>query len=179
MIEINQFAVQHSLITPVALALGEPPPTKIANQKWMVLLSGVALIDLKGTLVNDWLRDSVRIQIDIRPTLQRMILRHSIPEPPGNAHTPGLQVDDSVPFAGLSSVLDPLPSGRGGYAVDAWKPALISTEINAFTGASIPRFFLGIQANLAALNKDTVIHRVSYHMTLVGKIVFAKTQVIP
>lgn len=176
MVAVNQFAVQHSLITPVALAVGETPPAKIGKQRWMVMLSGVALVDLKGALANDWLRETAVIDLDLRPTLQRMILRHSIPEPAGNAHFAALQIEDLAPFASPSAVFNQPQSGQAGYAVDAWKP-LLTTETDGVTGQTLPRIFRGLNVDLAVRNRGAVIHRVGYSVTLIGRIVFPKAPI--
>lgn len=39
------FAGQNWLITPAALAVNEPKPTSISDQIWVLMLSGVAIIN--------------------------------------------------------------------------------------------------------------------------------------
>ena len=44
---------------------------------------------------------------------------------------------------------------------------------DAVTQAPLARLFAGIQVDLAVMGTDTLLHRVSYSITLVGQIVFA------
>ena len=69
---INTFAGQNWLITPAALALHEAPPRDIHAQKWLLTLSGVAMVDLKGNIfLGDDLTklDQERVDNFIRPLL--------------------------------------------------------------------------------------------------------------
>ncbi len=45
-------------MTPAELAVNETQPRSIADQKWMLILSGVAHLNLKGN-GSEWLRETV------------------------------------------------------------------------------------------------------------------------
>lgn len=83
-----------------------------------------------------------------------------------------LQVEQWAPFAALSSVLNQHESINSGFAVDLWRPNPFVTKTDAFSGVPLDRLFTGIQVDVAVRDSDAWIHRVSYHITLLGKIVF-------
>lgn len=78
-----------------------------------------------------------------------------------------------TPFAALSSVLNEHESINSGFAVDLWRPNPFVTKTDPLTGTALDRLFTGIQVDVAVRESDAWIHRVSYHITLLGKIVFA------
>jgi hypothetical protein len=53
-VSFKSFAGQNWLITPAALAANEPKPTRIADQKWVVSLTGVGILDLQGNNLHDF-----------------------------------------------------------------------------------------------------------------------------
>lgn len=58
------------VITPVALAVTDNPPADIYGQRWLLVLSGVAVCNFEGKTTNDWTRDTILIQPDINSALQ-------------------------------------------------------------------------------------------------------------
>ena len=65
MIPINTFAGQNWLITPAALAVDEARPQNISGQKWLLVLSGVAITDFKGNSPAHWLAETLIIKPDV------------------------------------------------------------------------------------------------------------------
>jgi hypothetical protein len=53
----ENFAGQNWLVTPAALAANETQPSSISDQKWLLVLTGVGLVDLQGNNPNDWRRE--------------------------------------------------------------------------------------------------------------------------
>lgn len=51
-------------------------------------------------------------------------------------------------------------------------PEPVREKTDAFSGVPLDRLFTGIQVDVAVRDSDAWIHRVSYHITLLGKIVF-------
>jgi hypothetical protein len=78
---INSFAGQNWLITPAALALGEAPPPTIHAQKWLLTLSGVAIVNLEGNSVAQWLHETLILQPTVVDPMHYAIATHSIPIP--------------------------------------------------------------------------------------------------
>jgi hypothetical protein len=73
---IDTFAGQNWLITPAALALHDAPPQNIHDQKWLLTLSGVALVGLRGNSEAEWLRDTLILQptVSIRCATQSLFI---------------------------------------------------------------------------------------------------------
>jgi hypothetical protein len=175
MIEVTEFGGQNWLITPAARAVGEPAPAHISDQKWLLVLSGVGIVNMKGVTSDAWLHDEVHILPDLRGPLDFAISRHGIPRPPG---TEGLnyevrfQLGQWSPFAGLSSVFDQNESVNAGFAVDAWRPSPFGFGTDSFSGQLDTDLFTGIVVDVAVRDSDAWLYRVGYNITLEGRIVF-------
>ena len=177
MIEVTSFGGQNWLITPAALAVNETPPANIGAQKFLLVLSGVGIINLKGETSNDWLRDSVHILPDMLGPKNYAIARFGIPRPTGTAgadYYTVFQVEQWSPFAAISSIFDQDQSINAGFAVDDWRPAPFNTGTNAISGAPVGNIFTGIIADVAVRDSDAWLYRVSYNITLLGRIVFTR-----
>lgn len=176
MIEAKSFAAEHSLITPAATAVGDAEPTRIQDQRWLLMLSGIAIIDLKGVTGSAWRKETVLLRPDLRGVLQVAVNQYSIPTPPGadgfNFST-WFQVEARTAFAALSSVFNENESVNSGFAVDHWRSNQDETKRDAFSGEMLSRVFNGIQVDVGVRDSDAWIHRISYNMTLLGKIVFS------
>lgn len=175
MIDASSFAGENWLITPAASAVGAAEPTRIQDQTWLLVLSGVAIVDLKGVTASEWRRETVLLQPELSGPLQYAITRYSIPTPPGADgynFTTSFQVEQWAPFAALSSVFNQHESVDSGFAVDVWRPNHFETKQDAFSSAMLDRLFTGIQVDVAVRDSDAWIHRISYQITLLGKIVF-------
>ena len=161
------FAVQNSLITPVALAVNEPQPADITGQQWQLVFSGVLIVDFAGNNPHDWRRETIILSPDMQGPIDFVVNRFGFPKPVVNPLA--FQVDQSALFAAVSSGFE---GERGivdsGFAVDQWRnaPFFQDTDIN---GAVVDRLFAGIQVDIAVRNDKAVLHRVSYHITLTGK----------
>ena len=182
MIEVTTFGGQNSLITPAAHAANEPPPRSISNQKWLLVLSGVGIVNMKGKTADDWLHDQVLIMPDMHGPLSYAISRFSIPRPPGNEdveYNVGFQLDLWSPFAGLGSIFDENQSVNAGFAVDDWRPSPFGSGADAFSGQPVGNIFTGIVVDAAVSDSDAWLYRLGYNITLEGRIVFTATQPIP
>lgn len=173
MIEATTFAGQNWLITPAALSVNEAPPA-IEQQKFLLVLSGVVVIDLKGNSGAQWRRETVSIRPDLFNPLQYAVARHGIPTPPGtggNNYWLGFQVEQWAPFAAVSSMFNENESVDSGFAVDVWRPNPFVTA-TGFSNATLDKLFSGIQVDVAVRDTDAWLHRVSYNIVLQGRIVF-------
>ena len=174
------FAGQNWLITPAALAVNQAPPKTISDQEFLLVLSGVVIINLQGTLPDDWLQQTITIGpggLDVNSPLQYSVTKWAIPLPPPvpSVYTLGFSLTEWAPFAGLSSVFEKNSgSVDAGYAVNDWRPTPFPTGANAADvhGNPVSNLFQGINVDLAVRNKNATIYRVSYNITLLGKIVF-------
>jgi len=176
MLEPSSFAGQNWVITPAALAAGEAAPKQIRDQVWFLVLSGVALVDVKGVSGSEWRRETVLLRPDLSGPLQHAIARYGIPTPPGAEgynFTTRFRVEQWAPFAALSSIFNEQESINSGFAVDVWRPHPFESQQDAFSNAMLDRLFSGIQVDIAVRDSDAWIYRLSYNITLVGKIVFS------
>jgi tetratricopeptide (TPR) repeat protein len=172
MIEVTEFAGQNWLITPAASAVNETPPPRIQDQKWLLCLSGVAMVGLKGQTSSDWTRTTVSFWPDLHGPMQHAVAKYGIPVPQGA----GLwfQVEQWAPFAALGSIFNKEQSINSGFAVDVWRPNPFGTEPDATTNAPLNNLFRGIQADVAVRDSDAYLYRLGYNIVLLGKIVSAK-----
>jgi hypothetical protein len=183
---LTNFAGQNWLITPAALAVGERPPASIHDQKWLLVLSGVVLADFKGNSSAQWLHETLSFVPDMAgPTgsgpLNWAISHFSIPKPPGS---PGVDysivfsLEEWAPFASLSSIFNQDQSINSGFAVDVWRPSPFNTGTDALSHLPVNNIFTGINVDVAVRDTDAWIFRVSYNITLLGKIVFTEVVIL-
>jgi hypothetical protein len=180
----RKFAGQNWLITPAALAVGESPPASIHEQKWLLVLSGVVIADLKGDDTAQWNHQTISFMPDMAGSddpsstsgpLNWAINRYSIPKPPG---APGAQylirfsVEEWAPFVSPNAIFNQGQSINSGFAVDAWRPNHFGNGRNALTNQPVNNLFTGINADLAVRDTDAWLYRLGYNITLLGKIVF-------
>ena len=181
---LTDFAGQNWLITPVALAVGENPPKSIRDQKWLLVLSGVVVANLKGDNSGQWNHQTVSFIPDMAGTddptstsgpLNWAISQHSIPKPPGSAGVQYLirfSLEELSPFVSLGSVFNQGQSIDSGFAVDDWRPNHFGSGTDVVTSQPVNNIFAGINADLAVSDSDAWLYRLSYNITLLGKIVF-------
>jgi hypothetical protein len=171
-IGFKSFAGQNWVITPAALAVNEPKPTSISDQNWLVVLTGVGVLDLQGNNVNHCRREVLVFFPDINAPLQFAVNKYSIPKPAAPNVAPALDLELWAPFAAVSSTLSKETGVvDAGFSVDAWRPNPFLATTDAFD-KPVSQVFTGIDVDVAVRNTGATLHRVSYHITLVGKIVF-------
>jgi hypothetical protein len=170
---VTAFAGQNWLITPAARAVNEPAPG-IADQSWLLVLSGVTIPNLKGRSSSDWLHETLVIGPDLSGPLGYAINRFGIQRPPGtegNNYDVAFALEEWAPFAGLSAVFDQDQSVNAGFAVDVWRPNPFDSGTD-LAGRPVNRIFTGIRVDVAVRDSDAWLYRVSYNITLLGKIRF-------
>lgn len=176
MLEPHRYACTNWLITPAAPAVGEPPPADASEQRFLLVLTGAAVVDFEGKAPSfPWTHGTLLIRPDLDTPLQYAILRYGLTTPPGDAGaawTPEFLVEQCAPFAGLAAFYS--PAGKvSGAACDAWRAHHYETRVEAITSAPLHPVFAGIEADLAERTHGGIIHRVNYHITLVGQVRFA------
>lgn len=171
-IGVKSFAGQNWAVTPVALAVNEASPASINDQKWQFVLTGVAIVDFIGNNANDWRRDTLLIPPDIIGSPLGFVLRHFGVSPPGGDGRPAFQLEQWAPFAAVSSSFSrETGTVDAGFAVDQWRPHKFLSDVTV-EGVQVNQLFNGIDVDLAVRNNQAVLHRVSYHITLIGRVVF-------
>jgi hypothetical protein len=187
---LTDFAGQNWLITPAALAVGQAHPRDIRDQKWLLVLSGVVIANLKGDYSGDWNRQTVSFIPDMAgsddPTstsgpLNWAISHYNIPKPSGSVGTDYLirfALEGWSSSVSLGSVYDQAQSINAGFAVDDWRPNHFDSGTDVVTGQPANNIFTGVNADLAVSDSDAWLYRLTYNITLVGKIVFIAPPVI-
>jgi hypothetical protein len=174
--QLTNFLGQNWLITPAALALSDPPPEDIHDQKWLLVLSGVVQADLQADEVNTI--QEVHFIPDIASPCDYAINHHGIPRPPG---AEGFQYDVAfqaelwAPFAAVSSSYNP-DADWDNLGVKNWRPSPFRTAFDMFTGNSIHRIFDGIIVK-CLVSSDVTIGEISYNISLLGRIVFTQIRI--
>ena len=151
----------------------------LRDQLWLVTLTGMVGTEFTGTLANDWNRETLALRPGIAAALERVVAAHGIARPPNSI--PVFEVEQAAPFASVSAALGPAPpppsplGARGtqaGFAADAWRVDLTS-ETELPTKVVLNRIFVGLSVDLAVRNRGASIHRVSYIVSMLGRIRFA------
>ena len=63
-------------------------------------------------------------------------------------------------------------SVNSGFAVDVWRPNPFGTGSDVVNNTPLARLFNGIQVDAAVRDTDAFMHRLSYHISLVGQVKF-------
>jgi hypothetical protein len=176
---VELFPGQNWLISPAAIAVNEHRPSNIGGQAWLLVLSGIGIVNFNTESApvdpaDDWTRATVRIRPDMDSPLEFAVHRYSIPVPrtrAGNDGVPVFNADQWVPFAAVSSYLHDRARDPG-FAVEYWKPTHFEPTLDV-AGNPLHQVFGGIDVTLA-VRDSSIIYRVSYHITLVGRIVFVE-----
>jgi hypothetical protein len=106
--------------------------------------------------------------------LNYAINRFSIPRPPGPAGSfyTGFALEEWSPFAAPSSMFNQGQSLNSGIAVDTWRPSPFASGTDALSNRPVTQVFTGITVDVAVRDTDAILHRISYNITLLGRIVF-------
>ncbi|GAB5905531.1 hypothetical protein OKHIF_36320 [Mycobacteroides chelonae] len=169
MVLIPNFESQSHFFTPVALAVNEQQPSSIVDQRFVFQTNGVAIVNMPGQTSVDWSRNQALISPNMSDAFKAITTRHNIPIPAGAF--PWFQVDSVIPFATLSSIFDRHQAIDAGFAVDRWR-FRTRTGIGVQPGQTIQSLFDGLLVDLAVRDSDAVLHRISYHITVQGRIRF-------
>lgn len=131
---LRDFAGQNWVITPAPLAAGESRPTSIRDQKWLLVLSGVVIADLRGE-DGEWGHQTVSFMPDMSGPddpdstsgpLNWAINRYSIPKPagsPGMDYLIRFSLEEWPPFVSPSAMFNESQAMNCGFAVDLWRPS--------------------------------------------------------
>ena len=169
-VHVKSFPVQNWVITPVPFALGEPVPSDVRLQKWQLVLTGVMVIDFQGNNPHDWNRDTLTFFPDIQAPLNSVLQSLGITQPPDT--TLGFDVLEWAPFVVPASVFSrEAGTVDAGFAVDAWR-AKFAFGQDTITNTRVTHLYSFFEADLAVRNDHATLHRVSYHLQLVGRLAF-------
>src|SRR5215212_2714401 len=172
---IDTFAGQNWLITPAALARNESPPATVSAQKWLLTLSGVGIVNLKGNSEDHWLHETLLLEPTIIDPMHYAIATHGIPTPQGtegSQYSLAFRVEQWSPYASLSSIYNRDESYYSGFAVDVWRPNPFGAGLDALSHQPVGNLYTGLQVDVAVRDTDAWLYRVGYNILLLGRIVF-------
>jgi hypothetical protein len=169
--EISSYSVQNWLITPSALAVNEHV-TQIREQRFLLILSGVAIVDVKGNSEATWLHETVSLRPSLVEPLNYAISRWQIPTPPPNSYIVEFETEEWAPFVSLSSIFNQGQSINSGFAVDTWRLNPFGSGTDVLTNQSFNNLFSGIQVDIAVRDTDAWIFRLGYNIALMGKVIY-------
>jgi len=167
---------QNWTITPAAPGPNEPAPRNFFEQKWVLVVTGVGIVDIQGNNPHDWRRGGVRIPAPgaVSDAMFAMINRYGVTQPTSGDFAPLFSLDQWAPFVAVSSFLDrngfATPPSGAGVAVDSWRPVHFGDAWDV-NNVPIPNVFRGIDVDIAVFGQ-AVLHRISWNISLLGKIVF-------
>jgi hypothetical protein len=152
----------------------------------------VVISNIKGDNSGSWSQQTVSFIPDMAGTddptatsgpLNWAISQYNIPRPPGAVGTQylvrfSLEGQGWSPFVTLGSIYDQAQATNAGFAVNDWRPNPFDTGTDAVTGQTVNNIFTGVVADVAVSDSDAWLYRLSYNITLVGKIVFIKPPVV-
>jgi hypothetical protein len=125
--------------------------TRTGDGRELVVLSGNALANVRGTSSDAWLRGEVQLVVEIGPGIL----------PPGK----WFRADQWVVVVDPSAIWDRDQSVNAGFAVDTFR--LVAP--NAQSGKA----YAEISTDVAVRDSDAFLYRMSYHVTLIGHFVDA------
>lgn len=178
-IDISEWGGRYWVITPATTALSEKPPDTIEDQKWLLVLSGVGVCNLKGQKTTDWTRETITLNPmpDMDGPLDFAIAEYHIHIPAGASYYLAFQVEQWSPFATINAIFDERESNYAGFAVDDCRMSPFSSGVNT-DNQLISNVFTGITIDAAVRDSDAWLYRIGYNITLLGKIVFLLKPVI-
>ena len=181
---------QNWTITATPPGPNEPAPRSFAEQRWVLVLTGVIaynertpngdiVVGIRGNNPHDWRRGGIRIPRlgSVSDAMFAMITRYGVTRPDDTG--PLFSLEQWAPFIAVSSFLDlnepPAPvlgqrASGAGVAVDLWRPTHFVDAWDA-NNVPIPNIFSGIDVDVAIYGQ-AILYRLSYNIRLIGKIAF-------
>ncbi|MGA7535448.1 MAG: hypothetical protein WBW27_26585 [Pseudolabrys sp.] len=181
---------QNWTITAAPPGPNEPAPRSFAEQRWVLVLTGVIaynertpngdiVVGIRGNNPHDWRRGGIRIPRlgSVSDAMFAMITRYGVTRPDDTG--PLFSLEQWAPFIAVSSFLDlnepPAPvlgqrASGAGVAVDLWRPTHFVDAWDA-NNVPIPNIFSGIDVDVAIYGQ-AILYRLSYNIRLIGKIAF-------
>lgn len=188
--QLSSFAGQNWTIVPVARAPRLPRPGPVgnplpdvhdididitpqttdlpypSNQLWQLTLTGVVFCDVQGTGESAWNQETVQFMPDVDPAL-RYAASTIGASTGGNALN--FDADLWAPHVTPATTFNAHVANNSGHGVDAWRPAPFGVATDVF-GVQRNHLFSGVRADVVVRDGDAIVHRLAYHITLVGRL---------
>jgi hypothetical protein len=177
MLELTYYPSQNWIITPAALSLTEARPQTANDQKWQLVLSGIASTQYttKGSAFEHTPPiQSLRFVPDFKAPCNYAISKHGLRKPTGTeglTYNLGFQVEQWSAFVSFASMTN-TNANVGLFAMRKWRTSPYKNGTDVFSQRSVPQIFDGIVADYSVADQNTAWYGVSYNVTLLGRIVF-------
>jgi len=135
------------------------PITWASEQKWVMILTGIAVFDFTGTGQN-WYPGTLRL--DLGDMVQNVINVSGRKPSPGKFLV--FQAEQWANFATINSIFDEHTAVDAGFAADEVSPRLSTLQ-------GVNNIFSGMDVTLDVRDVDAHLYRVGFQATVVGKIV--------
>lgn len=175
MIEPSSYPVSNWIITPAGPSATEQTPPNVADQRFLLILSGVAVFEFKGQSPNNWLTSTVVIRPDLTAPILHACDVHGIMLPRENTeplYNVDFEVEQYALSGALASIYNDNVSNDSGFALNEWRQGPYRWGRDVFTNVLYERIFTGAHFDIAARDSDAYIKRLSYHISLLGRIAF-------
>ena len=131
--------------------------TPLPSDKWLLIVSGIVVINVTSGQSSGWHRDTVRILPDFSGPFTfagNDLLNNAVV----------FQAEQYATYGSLNSIFDKSTSVNAGFAVDAFLPFFSDGGRGVTVGS-------GIDLDIAVQDIDATILRVAYKITAVGQFV--------
>jgi hypothetical protein len=197
-IQLEDYWGQNWLVTPAALAFWETQSATtldyntMADQKWLLVLSGNVIANLEGNSNSAWLNETVSILpgggnesdplalgIDDNTGPLNYAINNYMPiqRPEFGSYTLFSLVHWS-PYVALSGIFDAGESINAGYTINNWRPSPFYNALvyagEALNNTPINNIFTGITFDVGISGENAQILNFSYNITLLGSIQFGQ-----
>ena len=179
MMDVTDLGGQNWLIMPAARAVNEAAPANISRQRWLLVMSGVAVVNMQGKTSDDSAaRRDPHPAGHARPAgLRHQPVRHS--PAAGNRRA---ELRSRIPAQAVVAIRRPQLGLRPGPVGERWfrrrwlAALTVHLRYRRLLRRQVNGLFTGIIVSAAARDSDAWPYRVGYKITLTGRIVF--TQII-
>jgi hypothetical protein len=177
MLELTYFPGQNWLITPAALSLAEARPKTPNDQKWLLVLSGIASTEytVQGSSFEHTPPTlSFHFTPDFKAPCNYAIDHHKLKRPTGNeglTYNLGFQVEQWAPFVAFANMIN-TNANWDQFAIRKWRPSPFKYGTDVFSQQAVTQIFDGIIADFTVADQNTSWYGASYNITLLGRIVF-------
>jgi hypothetical protein len=156
------------------------------DQRWELTLTGVVVVNIAGT--SDGRAETVGFEPNTTDAMAFAMQRYGIHAPATTPYGwfvssatgpifPVLQVEQWAPFVAVSSFFDANSADNMEFTVDTWRPApfgsLFRTDPISPSTPEVHNIFTGISVDVGVRDSDATLLRLSYHITLLGRMFFA------
>lgn len=147
----DRFVSRHWLFVPTERATQPPNGTSIPY-RGLIILSGVALVNLRGNSESNWLRE--RVTLNLNNDLASAI--NQAPWRPRSGYFWIFRIEQWVPFATVNARYNAHVANHDGSAVDTFR-------LEPTRGAVL-------HADVAVRDTDAYLYRMGYHLDLYGRL---------